>query len=279
MIQYEKIELDYHLPIKLIDIYLEGHLTKTSKHWHNSIEILVPVIGDLRLFLNTKEILISQGSLYIVNSQEIHGMFHSDETDIYKGYALQINYDFIKSLFPQIDNYYFLQPDKMIQKDILKDIFNIIIAYSHDNQFKAVEINSYLLHMLYTLFSSSMCKKQDLPYTIQSQHDKRIIQMTSYIDLHYNENLSINDIADHFQISSGYLSKYFKTHLNMTVKEYISSVRLSHARKDLLFTEYPIIDICYMHGFPNLKSFTHEFKKVYYETPAKYREKMRKQPQ
>lgn len=161
----------------------------------------------------------------------------------------------------------------------MKDSFNIVIAYSHDNQFKAVEINSYLLHMLYTLFTTSMCKKQDLPHTIQSQHDRRIIQMTQYIDLHYNENLSVSDIAEHFQISSGYLSKYFKTHLNMTVKEYISSVRLTHTRKDLLFSEYPIIDICYMHGFPNLKSFTHEFKKNYHETPAKYREKMRKQPQ
>lgn len=91
MIQYEKIELDYHLLIKLIDIYFENHLTKTSKHWHNSIEILVPVMGDLRLFLNTYETIISEGSIYIVNSQEIHGMFHTEETEIYKGYALQIN--------------------------------------------------------------------------------------------------------------------------------------------------------------------------------------------
>lgn len=103
--------------------------------------------------------------------------------------------------------------------------------------------------------------------------------MTKYIDEHYKENLSVAKIAEHFHISAGYLAKYFKTHLNMTVKEYINSVRLTQARKDLLFTEYTIIDISYMHGYPNLKSFTHDFKKIYLETPAKYREKMRKQPQ
>lgn len=278
MIQYEKIELDYHLPIKLLDLYFEDHLTKTSKHWHNSVEILIPVMGDLRLFLNTREMIIPQGTIYIVNSQEIHGMFHTKETKIYKGYALQINYNFIKTYFPQIDNYYFLQPDKNIQRQILKDIFNIVIAYEHNSQFKDIEIKGYLLHLLYILLTTSICKKQDLPYTIQSEHDKRIIQMTKYIDEHYKENLSVSNIADHFHISSGYLSKYFKTHLNMTVKEYICSVRLSHARKDLLFTEYSIIDISYMNGYPNLKSFTNDFKKIYHETPAKYREKMRKQP-
>ena len=68
MIQYEKIELDYQLPIKLLDIYFEDHHTKTAKHYHNSIEILIPVLGTLKLFLNDKEILIPQGSLYIINS-------------------------------------------------------------------------------------------------------------------------------------------------------------------------------------------------------------------
>ena len=118
MIQYEKIELDYHLPIKLVDIYLEDHQTKTAKHYHNSIEIIIPVLGKLKLFHNDKQLIIPQGSLYIINSQEIHGMYHSEDTDIYKGYALQINYDFIKRYYPAIDSYQFIQPSKRIQKDI-----------------------------------------------------------------------------------------------------------------------------------------------------------------
>ena len=118
--------------------------------------------------------------------------------------------------------------------------------------------------------------KKDYPFMIQSEHDKRIIRITKYIDEHYNEDLSIGQIADHFHISSGYLSKYFKISLNMTVKEYINSVRLKNARKDLLFSEYSIIEISYLHGFPNLKSFTQIFKKKYNYTPAKYRDKMRK---
>lgn len=274
MIQYEKIELDYHLPIKLVDIYFEDHQTKTAKHYHNSIEIIIPILGKLKLFLNDKELIIPQGSLYIINSQEIHGMYHSEDTDIYKGYALQINYDFIKKYYPAIDNYRFIQPTKKITEALLKDIFKIILAYDHINQFQRIEIESYILHLLHTLLSNLLNKKSNL--SIEENHDKRIIKMTQYIGLHYNENLTIDELANHFNISAGYLSRYFKSHLNMTIKEYIISIRLKNARHDVLFSDYSILEISYLHGFPNLKSFINAFKKEYQDTPAKYREKVRK---
>ena len=111
---------------------------------------------------------------------------------------------------------------------------------------------------------------------LQTLQDKRIIKMTQYIDLHYNEDLTVDKIADHFNISSGYLSRYFKNHLNMTVIEYLISIRLKKARHDVLFSNYTILEIAYLHGFPNLKSFINAFKKIYHDTPAKYREKVRK---
>lgn len=274
MIQYEKIELDYHLPIKLVDIYFEDHQTKTAKHYHNSIEIIIPILGKLKLFLNDKELIIPQGSLYIINSQEIHGMYHSEDTDIYKGYALQINYDFIKKYYPAIDNYFFIQPNKKIKEALLKDIFKIVLAYDQVNQFQRIEIESYILHLLHTLLSNLLNKKSNL--SIKEDHDKRIVKMTQYIDLHYNENLTINELANHFNMSTGYLSRYFKSHLNMTIKEYIISIRLKNARHDVLFSDYSILEISYLHGFPNLKSFINAFKKEYQDTPAKYREKVRK---
>ena len=124
------------------------------------------------------------------------------------------------------------------------------------------------------MLSNTLDKKTNL--NLQTLHDKRIIKMTQYIDLHYNKDLSIDNIAQHFNISTGYLSRYFKSDLNMTVKEYLIAVRLKKARQDVLFSNYTILEIAYLHGFPNLKSFINAFKKVYHDTPAKYREKVRK---
>ncbi len=123
---------------------------------------MIPVLGKLKLFLTDKELIIPQGSLYIINSQEIHGMHHTEDTDIYKGYALQINYDFIKKYYPAIDNYQFIQPNHKIKEKILLDIFKIIAAYDHSNQFQKIEIESYILHLLYTLLSNTLDKKTNL---------------------------------------------------------------------------------------------------------------------
>ena len=75
MIQYEKIELDYQLPIKLLDIYFEDHHTKTAKHYHNSIEILIPVLGKLivKKFMGCiiRKILISIKDMH-VNYSDLH---------------------------------------------------------------------------------------------------------------------------------------------------------------------------------------------------------------
>ena len=43
MYVYEKIKLDEHLPIKILDLYYESSEENVEKHWHNSIEILVPI--------------------------------------------------------------------------------------------------------------------------------------------------------------------------------------------------------------------------------------------
>ena len=45
MYVYEKIKLDEHLPIKILDLYYESSEENVEKHWHNSIEIVVPLSG------------------------------------------------------------------------------------------------------------------------------------------------------------------------------------------------------------------------------------------
>ena len=90
------------------------------------------------------------------------------------------NYDFIKKYYPAIDNYQLIQPNHKIKEKILLDIFKIIAAYDHSNQFQRIEIESYILHLLYTLLSNTLDKKTNL--NLQTLHDKRIIRMTQYID-------------------------------------------------------------------------------------------------
>ena len=59
MYKYEKVEHDNELPTKLHDFYIEDNIGEPiEKHWHRSIEILIPLYGSFILWINGNNIII-----------------------------------------------------------------------------------------------------------------------------------------------------------------------------------------------------------------------------
>ena len=236
MYKYEKIEYDNNLPTKLHDFFVENSSgVPIDKHWHRGIEIIVPLYGTFNLWINGDMVRIIAGKIYIINSQDIHAVHVIEGEEVYKGYALQIGYDYLKECYHDIDQ------------------------------------------MLVFLLLDNLAKeKRDYIELKDNKYKNRIINIIKYMETNYQEDLSVDNIAERFEISNGYLSKLFKDNLDVTVKEYLTRLRLWHAEEELISTDYPVIDIALNNGFPNVKSFNQTFKRKYFLTPAKYREKMRK---
>ena len=276
-LKYEKIHLDKDLPMKLIDIFLEKNDSTIDAHWHHSIEILVPILGDIDLKVNNKNVLVKSGDIYIINSKDIHYLKSADPNQPYKGYVLQISYDYMKSCEPNFDDIYFKEiEDEEILIKAKKLIFEIIKIYDEHDYHKALKARSYLLMLIYLLLSEQKVKKEHIEIIKSDRYRKRISDIVNYIEDHYKEDLSIDILSKEFDLSNGYLSKLFKDHLDTTVKDFITSVRLKNAYQDLVETDYSIIEIALKNGFPNIKSFNLTFKKEYQDTPHHYRKMMRK---
>ncbi len=276
-LKYEKIDLDQDMPIKLIDIYLEKDHPILAKHWHHSIEILVPLLGDLDVWINNQKILVKAGEVYIINSKDIHNVRGAEPTKPYKGYVLQINYEYMQSCYPQIDEIYFkeIHNEETLIK-VKRLIFEIIKVYDEEDYHRSLKAKSYLLMLIYLLLSEQKEKRPQATIIKSDRYRERIADIVNYIEEHYKEELSIDFLSAKFELSNGYLSKLFKDHLETTVKDFITSVRLKKAYKDLVNTDYPIIEIALSNGFPNIKSFNTVFKKEYHDTPMHYRVMMRK---
>ena len=92
MIQYEKINDDLNLPIKLIRF--EGDICEPiHKHWHNSLEIVLPICNGEYGWVDGRYYKLYQENNrpFIINSRSIHA-FESGRPKPYIGLALQINY-------------------------------------------------------------------------------------------------------------------------------------------------------------------------------------------
>lgn len=277
MYKYEKIEHDNELPTKLHDFFVEKNIgMPIKKHWHRSIEILIPFYGSFILWLNGDQVRVSAGHIYIINSQDIHAIQAVEGEQIYKGYALQIKYDYLKECYNDIDKIYFQQPNSQINRLLLSKIIDILKFYESDDPYNSLRVKSHIQMLVFLLLDNLSKKRIGYLEIKDSKYKDRITKIIKYIEKNYQEDLSIKMIADEFEISEGYLSKLFKDNLECTVKEYLNRIRLWHAQEQLVETDYPVIDIAIGNGFPNVKSFSQAFKRKYVITPAKYREKMRK---
>jgi YesN/AraC family two-component response regulator len=85
------------------------------------------------------------------------------------------------------------------------------------------------------------------------------------------DNLSLEYVADKFNLSRSYLSKKFKTATGFGFKEYIINVRIQNACNLLLETNKSITDIAFECGFNDSNYFGDAFRKAKGISPHKYR--------
>lgn len=271
MIQYEKVNDDYNLPIRLIRF--EGDIGQpVHKHWHNSLEIVLPICGGEYAWVDGRYYKLYQENMMplIINSRSIHA-FESGCPKPYIGLALLINYQFLKQVYPEIDHIYFKQPDEEVGMLVKKQLFLINEYYETESTHKDLLITSALFHLIYLLVEHLSVDKKDKVELKSEKNKHRITSIINYIDDNYQEDLTIEQLSEVFHLSEGHLSKLFKENLGMTIKAYISQTRAKEVRNALLTSDLPLIDIAIMCGFPNVKSMNKVFKDLYQCTPSQFR--------
>ena len=83
----------------------------------------------------------------------------------------------------------------------------------------------------------------------------------------------MEDAAREAGYSYYHLKRQFSAVLGESVGSYIKKRRLSHAARELVYTERRVIDIALDHGFESGEAFSRAFKAVYHTSPACYRKK------
>ena len=103
------------------------------------------------------------------------------------------------------------------------------------------------------------------------EHASRAEQFCTYVDAHYDEPISLADVARHFSLSSEYMAKVFRREVGQTFLAYLTSVRLDVARSQLLQTNDTVTRVALEAGFPNVASVNQAFRRSFDMTPSQYR--------
>lgn len=96
-----------------------------------------------------------------------------------------------------------------------------------------------------------------------------INSILEYMHSHYAENLSLQNIADHFYLSPNHVARLFKYYVGNSVMSYLHLLRINHAKK-MLKEGMSIKDTSAKVGYENLNVFYRHFKMIVGMTPAEY---------
>lgn len=98
-----------------------------------------------------------------------------------------------------------------------------------------------------------------------------INKVIDYIHDHYQEDLSLKDVADYVNLNPSYLSRLFKSQVGVSFVDYVKNIKISYAKRMLRDSNDKIYVICNKVGYSSVQYFTNLFKSKVGVTPKQYR--------
>jgi len=134
-------------------------------------------------------------------------------------------------------------------------------------------ICSYLEQILITLLRASTMNQGQIVRTGQLQEAIQTYlaeQISTYIDEHLHEHLTVEQIAAHFHYSRARLSTIFKSVSGRGINETITSKRIEKAKQMLLEQTKSITQISEELGFSSPQYFSHKFTQIIGCSPSRF---------
>lgn len=254
-------------------VFLNSITEKTFK-LNNFLEIIYVINGSISIKNNNRLVDLKNSDLFILN---IDGNYEINPTNDEDNILLvfQIKKEYIREFISLGDNEYFTNSlDQDVKFRIIKIIARLFMLKLSNEEDQLKLINSEVdLGKLLRLLKAY----KDYKTPVDNRDIYNIVmEITRDISNNYstmaNRNINLEYFSGKYKISYYYLSRSFKEIIGKTYTELILDMRLNKAIDQLLNTQGKIVDIAYLSGFNNLKSFNKSFKDKFQVSPSEFRE-------
>jgi AraC-like DNA-binding protein/mannose-6-phosphate isomerase-like protein (cupin superfamily) len=251
-------------------------------HWHDAMEILMPVEGRYEVVIKDVKHIINPGEIFIIPS----GCIHEIQDPGPEGSRFIFLFDL--SIVRKLKGFAGLEPalinpihaNKSNYPRIFDEAFDLLVkmrnAYFYGQPYSELTIYSCFMEFL-VLFGSNHDTDEKLFNNAkprkQQQYVKEFNKLLEYINDNYMQPITLEDAAVNIGFSKYYFSRLFKQYTEYTFCDYLTIRRIRAAKEMLADADCSIMDIAMNTGFSSISTFNRVFKETEGCTPSAFRAK------
>jgi AraC-like DNA-binding protein len=270
-----------YFPVKVhrTEINEYGKILFTN-HWHKHIEFLFCLSGKAIIECNSVPFTMETDDLIVVNSNDLHAGVSASKDLFY--YALIFDPEILHSPFFDATETKFITPimqnlimfsHKIIHDSEIKSCI-LAIVKELDNQQLGYElsIKSHLFRILTLLLRNYVAQVLTInDHTMRMKNLNRFAPIFQSIEAAYQEEITVDSLADMAGLSRFHFSRLFKELTGRTVTEYVNGIRIGRAEYMLYNTTMTVSEIALASGFHDIYYFSRIFKKFKNAAPTDMR--------
>jgi len=215
--------------------------------------------GRMRINYEGKEFTATDHTFVFLNCYKPH-LYQAEEDTVFDWFHFSGNASkvYFELLFDKSGCVYSIENNMTIY-DCMTTILNMAEYDKIDE-----DAISILIHkILYEL--------KQLSNHADEAHMNTVRSAIKYLESHYQDQITLTDVADCVRLSPYHFSRIFKKHMNCSPIQYLISYRINNAKKLLHNTNLSVQEISFASGFNSVPHFIQVFKKHTNVSPNKFR--------
>lgn len=269
-VNYDDFEIFY---------YKAASSKEVPLHEHDFYELYYFLKGNTTYIVEGHTYFLLPGDILLVSPEERHQTLSSSEDAAYEHIVVQISRPFMEQF--QIGNIYLGQcfdisktehenllrmpaPQRQRIENCLQDLLAESFFKSNEAVLAKTCILSYLLVGVNLMYTSR-------GKTLQTARSCSLViaDVANYINEHYTEPLTMEELSAQFFISKNHLQREFQHIYGISIHQFIIRKRVSSAR-NLMTDGIPPTEVYLQCGFHDYSNFFRVFKKEYGLSPVEY---------
>lgn len=234
----------------------------------DSMALMLCKQGEGILQLDGRERTIRGGRVYICPSGRTFGIdrvFATMEVTLIRFELYQPGEDGLLSrVAPARNDAHGWQEEKLLSEEIARLSDRLLAQWSTGAELERFRCAADLQTMLYLLL------KQGQDAIAPDYGQDPLAAAKAYIDGHYEENISADQLADIAGLSPKYFMDAFKKRYGQTTADYIAGLRMSKAKRLMTASSMLLRDIAHEVGYQDEFYFSRKFKRYFGVSPSVY---------